>query len=408
MGKSVNMLKLRAVKIKSKLLSAFLMTGIIPLLFVGVICSQLASNALMEKAFDQLTAVQSIRKNDVERAFKEHFTNLNILANVGGIHELVDDIMISTYKNKERALYAATDFPVNAEAYQPIYARYEKRLRGLIEMHSYKDLYVISPEQGHVIFSLRRGKEHGTNLKYGPYKNSGLEKLRRKVLESGEAAIVDFEPYAPNDDRETAFIGAPIFENGKMAGILALQMSPDVIAHIVQSRKGLGSTGESYFIRWYERENRFELRSNLQTMGDGRFVIGYKHFSNMKYWEDAVFNKDGGRALYADSTGTSVLAAYNALDIKGLKWYLISKVNKKEVLAPVKRLVAITLVLAGVLIVVIVMSALFVSSTFTMPIITCMEFAREIAGGRFAQTLNLKRGMRSGRLGRFWIKWLPA
>ena len=52
----------------------------------------------------------------------------------------------------------------------------------------------------------------------------------------------------------------------------------------------MGRTGESYLLNWDPAKERFELRSNLQTMGDGKYVVGFTLEKTLEYWKDAVKN----------------------------------------------------------------------------------------------------------------------
>jgi len=126
---------------------------------------------------------------------------------------------------------------------------------------------------------------------------------------------------------EIAFSGQPIIDTkGRLIAVIILQASPSMISNIMESRKGMGRTGESYLLNGEESKNRFELRSSLQTMGDGKYVIGFSLGKTLAYWEDAVKKGyEGGHGIYVDSSGKGVLAAYNKLDIFGMNWFLISK-----------------------------------------------------------------------------------
>ena len=156
-----------------------------------------------------------------------------------------------------------------------------------------------------------REDDLGSNLRTGPFKDSNLATLWSRVVETGDVSLVDFASYKPSGSKQAAFIGAPFRDySGTILGVIALQMTPEFITTIMGSREGMGETGESYLLNWHEDTNIFELRSNLQTMGDGEYVVGYSLGKNLDYWVDAVKEgRAGGHNTYVDSKGNSVLVA---------------------------------------------------------------------------------------------------
>ena len=59
------MLSIKDIKMKPKLIGAFLIAGIIPLVILAVISLKLSGTALEEAAFNQLKAVQSTKKSQI-------------------------------------------------------------------------------------------------------------------------------------------------------------------------------------------------------------------------------------------------------------------------------------------------------------------------------------------------------
>ncbi|MEJ2660794.1 MAG: methyl-accepting chemotaxis protein, partial [Desulfobacteraceae bacterium] len=55
------------MRLKSKLLLAFLSVGIIPFVILAVVATNKASRALSQQAFNQLVSIRDIKKGQVER-----------------------------------------------------------------------------------------------------------------------------------------------------------------------------------------------------------------------------------------------------------------------------------------------------------------------------------------------------
>ena len=78
-------MKLKDVKMKPKLISVFLLVGLVPLALVGWWSSHLATIALMEKSYNQLEAVRGIKKAQIENYFDERKGDMGVLIETVGV-----------------------------------------------------------------------------------------------------------------------------------------------------------------------------------------------------------------------------------------------------------------------------------------------------------------------------------
>lgn len=393
------MIHLADVRIRPKLILFFILTGILPLFFVGVLGVRLATKAVMEQSFQKLITVQDLRKTQVEQAFLQHMHNLAALAQSDRIHDLVGDL--NRYQERQgRGMDLA--FRIHSESYRMITEKYKTPLHSLVSLYGYQDLLLVSPGEGHVMFALTGTDDLGTNLGYGRYKNTGLAHAWRTAMETGETSVIDFAPFAAHDNRQTAFIAHPVLDREReIEAVLVLQLSPDFITEIMDSRQGMGETGESYLLGWSADTNRFSLRSNVTTLGDGRYVVGYRHPTVLPYWKDAIEKgAEGGIDRYEDSAGREVLAAYNRLHLAGLEWYLISKIDAREVKAPMQSIIFKMLGAGGFLVLLTAACAWAIARKITRPILEDVAFAEEIAAGKFKGRLALRQQDELGKLAR--------
>jgi methyl-accepting chemotaxis protein len=72
-------INLSDVKMRPKLISLFLLTGLIPLAIVGWFASQQTSEALMNASFNQLSAIREIKKAQIEKFFGERKGDMGVL-----------------------------------------------------------------------------------------------------------------------------------------------------------------------------------------------------------------------------------------------------------------------------------------------------------------------------------------
>ena len=156
----------------------------------------------------------------------------------------VHDALAKTQANETRQAMGefAREFAqsgVESDAYRQLDARYRDYFKRFITSSGYYDLFLISP-QGTVVYSQTHEADFATNLFTGPYRNSGLAKVTRNALGTLESGISEFELYAPSGNAIAAFIAVPIMIQGKVEGVLALQIDNARVFQVLLDETGLG------------------------------------------------------------------------------------------------------------------------------------------------------------------------
>ena len=88
----------------------------------------------------------------------------------------------------------------------------------------------------HIVYSVFKEADYATSLLTGPYANSNLGKafqIARTAKAQSFTYLIDFSPYAPSYNAPASFIVSPIFEQDKLLGVAAFQMSVDQINNIM-------------------------------------------------------------------------------------------------------------------------------------------------------------------------------
>ncbi|MFP4032146.1 MAG: methyl-accepting chemotaxis protein [Desulfococcaceae bacterium] len=342
---------------KPKLIALFLAVGLLPIALVGFWSSRLATDSLMRTAFGQLEAVREIKKRQIERFFQEREGDLSVLLEtvtglqneafkrLSAIQELKRSQVSDFFQERISDASVLADNPTTRQAFSDLTAAFhyeEKRvggpawtqartsygpwLRAYREAYGYHDLFLVD-RGGNVVFSAAEESDLGQNLRTGPLRDSPLAHCFTAALDG--VAIQDFAPYAPSDNRQAAFIGAPLEIDGETAGVVAAQISPEPINAIVQRRNGMGETGETYLVG--RRDDVAAFRSDMLTMQKGTYVIG--HPISTPYIQEAL-EGNAGRGVFTDSSGDLVMVSYDPLDIPGLNWACVSKINLAEAIDP--------------------------------------------------------------------------
>ncbi|NOQ52122.1 MAG: response regulator [Desulfuromonadaceae bacterium] len=388
---------IKDLKLKPKLVSLFLLAGLIPLLLISFLVSHLVTNTLMDKSFDQFLLSQAAKKNQIEAYFRDQLTDLKILANSRDIAAIYADL--SAYHSKKQIL-PDHPFPIDNEEYAALHLRNRDFFDAYINAFAYREIFIICEEHGHVMFTLNNKAAAGTNLRHGQHNNSNLSKLWQAVKERQAYVFIDFSDDSLSDGQESAYLGYPFYDqNGNMAGVLALQLGPETINQIMDSRDGMGETGETYLVAYDQLHRRYEFRSNMQTMGAGKYVVGAS-ISPTEYWLDAFDDnkEDSGKGLYLDSIGGEVLIAYDKIDVQDISWALISKISKTEVTAPIRDLID-SILLSGLAILLgLAISSYLLARNLSRPILNSIRFAESISKGDLEASLGLHQGDELGNL----------
>ena len=136
------------------------------------------------------------------------------------------------------------------------HSRYHPFFADFLEKFGYYDIFLISPKDGRIVYSVFKEIDFATSLLDGPHRATNLARAYKAALKAAEGdyvIIVDFESYLPSYDAPAAFIASPIYDGDKLVGVLAFQMPVDRINDIMTSQQdwqsvGLGMSGETYLV----------------------------------------------------------------------------------------------------------------------------------------------------------------
>ncbi len=367
------------MKLKAKLLTSNILLGLIPLLAMGIISYLVASGALNKTsnlgeeglknaAENQLKSVRTIKENQIQGFFAERKGDMQVLLETASSYEAeainkleaVQQLKVAELENlfnsfeaNINSLAKTADILATLEAlkkyhditkarpngeldvttaqYNKIHEQYDGFFKGFITAYGYGDIYLICAKHGHVIYTSNKKSDIGENLSNGPFKESGLAQCWKNTLTTNGIAYDDFAPYSQNDNKQTAFIGAPVKDkSGKTIAVVALQIPHEPIQKIVDQREGMGKSSETYLVGKAPLGVQ-SFRSNMKTMGAGKYVAGYPISTS---YIDKAMSGLNGHEVTPDSTGMLCAVAYDHLKIKGLDWSCVSKVNLDEVISP--------------------------------------------------------------------------
>jgi len=257
-----------------------------------------------------------------------------------------------------------------------IYAEFDAYFKKYIDENSLYDVFIICGKHGHVVYSATKGTELGKNLGSGQYRNGGLAEAWSIAVKDREAHMTDMASDPMQDGAPAMFMGVPIFEDGEVEAVVAVQLNPKAINDIMQDRTGMDETGETYLVG-----QDYLMRSDSTIDPINRSLVasfknpaqGSVKTSSSK----AALSGGTGSEVILDYDGDEVLSAYAPFEFLDLKWAMIAQIETGEFFASVDELRNTTLILAGVFIVIIIIVAMLLGNFITKPIINAVRSIME-------------------------------
>jgi methyl-accepting chemotaxis protein len=358
----------KGLKIKSKLLVAFLVAGILPMAAISLYALLSASGAMSYEAIAKLEAVQQLKRTAIEAYLSELAHKL----------KLIKDNPYTRYALMEfqTALESSAN-GVQSFGWNAVAEKYDAQLKDIVKDQGWIDLYLISLK-GRIVYTAKRKSDLGANLGDSDMRANSLGQTFARISAGADTPqallAADFAPYGPAEGAQAAFmIASALDRDGKPSGYVALQVPSEQINAIIQQRTGMGRSGESYLTG--RREGRITLRSDRTVKTGG---IGDER-------NDAQVEKGhqghSGTEAKLGSTGKRTLHSFAPVTFEGLDWALHSTIDESEALLAVKRLrmVVIAVVLGAATILAGV--ALLISGALVRPIGQASAMLRDIAEG---------------------------
>ena len=297
--------------------------------------------------------------------------------------------------------------------YSQIHAQYHPIFRNIIKKFGYYDMFLINP-QGTIVYTVYKETDFISNLTTGPYNESNLAKLVaqvRRAKEKGYAKLIDFEAYTPSYGAPATFIAAPIFDQSKFIGVLAVQLPVDEINNVMTGNQnweqdGLGKTGETYLVgkdylmRSVSRflvETPDEYIKTLQSLGVDETTTQRIREYDTSILEQkvqteaaaAALSGQQGTQIIRDYRNIPVLSSYAPLKIPGLDWAVLSEIDLAEAYAPVYAFQRQLLVSATLLLLLVTLLAMALAYFFVQPINQLIQSARQIEKGDLDATAKI-------------------
>ncbi|WKG00959.1 adenylate/guanylate cyclase domain-containing protein [Mycolicibacterium sp. HK-90] len=307
----------------------------------------------------------------------------------------------------------AVDDARDGSAWSAANARFNDFFREIVERFQFEDALLLDTA-GNIIYTAYKGIDLGTNIRTGPYRQSLLTDAYEKTLASNTVdyvGVTDFADYQPADE-PTAWMMAPVGPPGRIEGVLALQFPISKINRLMTADKqwetaGMGATGETFVVGpdglmrsdsrlFLEDPEQFER--DVIDAGTPPAVAAKslrQHGTTLVQPVETEATRlalrgQTGTVIEDDYLGNETLQAYAPVDLHGLNWSIIAKIDTSEAFAPVATFTR-TLVLSTVVITFIVcLAAMMLARLFVRPLRRLEAGAQQIGAGDYDISLPVQ------------------
>ena len=246
------------LKIRTKLLIAFLLISSIVFIANGLISIRTSSTTLSDLMFSQLESLREVKKTHIERFFMERERNMGaLLGTVALFEQSAFDQMRSVQQEKKAqvedygqkwrddiAILSTTSSLQSMGNFEmlldgkggvrlPTLEMYEAQYLGdslqhYVQKYHYADVLLITGK-GNIVYTVQRGPDLGQNVLDGPLQDTSLAACFQEGMQG--LAIRDFAPYPTPNDAYAAFIAAPVMSEllKKPIGTVVLKIDKQVL-----------------------------------------------------------------------------------------------------------------------------------------------------------------------------------
>ena len=295
--------------------------------------------------------------------------------------------------------------PEDGSLYGEASNRYGDYFTRLVREAGYEDALLMNLE-GDVVFSAYKGPELGTNLSTGPYRDTALASAYAEVIATNSVSTVvltDFERWIPSLNVPTMWVISPVGNDSRITGAMAFQISINSINALTTGneqwkQQGLGDTGEVYLVgrddlmrstsrELIEHPEEYEQRvidggtapSIAERVVQVNGTVLLQPVTTQSV-EDAQAGRSGTRTD-RDYLGGESVVAYAPLEVEGLDWVIVARIDSTEAFAPVSDFTrTVLLSLLGILLGVSLLS-LLLAQVFTRPVHRLVGAVHRVAEG---------------------------
>ena len=372
--------------IAGRLLFWFLVIALIPCAILTAITARIATRALENSVRNNLVQIAAAKANELEAYALERVRDGTALARA--------PTLVQAAKELAAASAAEPDAPPAKRGEKLSWAalEFEPFLGYVAKSFDYSQLLVLDP-QGRILFSLEETFPVGATLLAGGLASSELTLAFDRSRTLLQSELSGFQTYG-GSQQPLAFVTSPIFDEGRVIGVLAMGLGPQRIWQVLSDLSGLGETGE--IVTGQRNGENVMVTSPLRHAPDAAFRMQIPLGGDQASATLRAASGDRGYGTVRDYRGEQVVASWCYLP--SFRWGMNVKQDASEAFALInfQRLAIIALSLATIL--GVTLAALVVARTISNPIRTAVAVAKQVAGGDLRANVGVTSDDETGAL----------
>lgn len=327
-----------------------------------------------QKSFDEIFA---------KKSGGESFNPINVIRNLDNNAFALQYkyIIDNPHSINQKYKFLSSDTSSYAQNHNAL----QRRFLEIAKITDAEDILFVSAK-GDAVYTFSKNIDFATSLISGYFKNTPLFDVINKASKapSGKIIFSDFAHYLPAFGQQIAFVGTPIFSEGKFIGTLVLSITTQDLSSILSDQRnwkniGLGETGEVYLVgmdKLTRTESRFFIESkdtflskentsslNLSQNEVDKIIALNSTVGVLKLDTPAInLALNGNSGVIENKYGNyDVISAFEPITIfDQVKWALISEIDTDEAIKAAKRLLNINILVVSILSVLILCFVLLI------------------------------------------------
>ena len=364
----------RQLGFSSQLILWFLLLGLLPVTAVAILSYRVAVRTVRQEVTSGLNAIARRQSQAMEELFLRVERDVTTLARTPTVQGAL--AALPTRSGRETPTLSA---------------EVERFLRSYLESMGYADVFLVGAK-GDVLFTANHEELLGTVLRRSETPDSELARTFDRTITLLSTETSDFWYDAALDEFDS-FIGAPVFLDGTLIGVVILALRQEAIFDLVRNHVGLGDTGETLVAFREGDYARFVTPwAHSETSGPQRVKLG----GNVGIPMQESLRGHRGSGIAPDYRGVATYAVWRYLPF--LRSGLVVKVDAEEAFAHVNRMRILFLLVPLGVASLVVGGGWRLSKSISQPIRQLTAAAERVAKGEFEGRLASRSNKEVSRL----------
>ncbi|MEI6898086.1 MAG: ATP-binding protein, partial [Psychromonas sp.] len=347
---------------------------------------QQAKKSLIVAAEEKLYQGSKSTQKFINTWFSYRFMDINVHArddeNIELLHQIslgwqVSDLPLEEYVKSDDWLFRVS--------------KLQDDLINLSHNYNYINNIFIIDKQGNILFSTKGKENLGVNLFDGSLSTSKFSKTVFDTLQNGAILFSDIERYGYAKKLLSGFLTAPLTDNkGRTVGVFAIQLNLKYIFGGMVSHTEKKSS-QVYYLVGQDGLLRSPINDDFSSILTRRIKTDHLRF-------DQLDESKGIISEYIGPAGHKVFGIHQVMNIKNIRWALLSEVDSDEVFQT-------SVKMASTLYWVLFFSVLIISfivylqaKRITTPLKKLLQSCTNVALGKNNQQVDIETNNEIGKL----------